>query len=231
MHGTAIAFEQYLKEMTPIYGDRFSALSAPDDNFFRFMSLPRVGDLIRRSLDDEVKQPRLHPYDSHPPIGTRIAVLEKLPPGIDPRREPLAAVLLDPGAGTESAPTSAWDEEVRRNFHIVRGWTVGNMPDLAPSLARVGGRLGTRWVADETAAQAGRDLLMAAMGLALLRAGWAIEETASATAKLRKGETVIDLGQEIDRLVSGEVDMAAWRKRWTGLGAVSLRLDALRRAA
>jgi hypothetical protein len=58
-----------------------------------------------------------------------------------------------------------------------------------------------------------------------------IAETASGPATLRKGENVIDPGQEIDRLVSGEVDAAAWRSKWTGLGAVSLRLDALRRAA
>jgi hypothetical protein len=252
VHGTAIAYAQYLKETTPVYGDRFTALSEPDDNFFRFMSLPRVSDLIRKSLDEELKNPQLHPYDSHPPVGMRIAVLDKMAPGIDPSREPLAAVLLDPGAGTETAPASAaappagsrpwedagaageqfrWEEEVRRNFHILRSWTIGNMPELAPSLAKVGGRLGTRWVADETAAQAGRDLLIAALGTALLRSGWVVEETASGSPTLRKGETVIDPGQEIDRLVSGEVDAVAWRSKWTGLGAVSLRLDALRRAA
>jgi heat shock protein HtpX len=252
VHGTAIAYGQYLKETTPVYGDRFTALSEPDENFFRFMSLPRVSDLIRKSLDEELKNPQLHPYDSHPPMGMRTAVLEKMPPGIDPSREPLAAVLLDPNAGTGTAAASAaappagsrpwedagaageqfrWEEEVRRNFHILRSWTIGNMAELAPSLAKVGGRLGTRWVADETAAQAGRDLLIAALGTALLRSGWMVEETASGSPTLRKGETVIDPGQEVDRLVSGEVDAAAWRSKWTGLGAVSLRLDALRRAA
>jgi hypothetical protein len=151
---------------------------------------------------------------------------------------PLTAVDASPSAGSrpwEAAGAEGeqyrWEDEVRRSFHMLRGWTIGSLPDLAPSLAKVGGRLGTRWVSDEAVARAGQDMLAAALGLALMRAGWAIEAAPSAQAVLRKGDRTIDPAAEIGHLVDGSIDAAGWRARWSGLGLASLRLDALRRAA
>jgi hypothetical protein len=124
-----------------------------------------------------------------------------------------------------------WEDEVRRNVHLLRNWTVGTLPDLAPSVARVGGRLGTRWVPDEAAARIGRDALAGALGLALLREGWAIEASPNGTFVVRKGETVVDPIKEIEQLADGSMDAASWRAKSTGMGVASLRLDALRRAA
>jgi hypothetical protein len=134
----------------------------------------------------------------------------------------------EPGA---AGAAYRWEDEVRRNFHLLRGWTIGNLPDLAPSLAKVGGHLGTRWVPDEAAAQSGREILTAALGTALLRAGWTIQESTSGSTVLQKDGNPINPRDEIDQLVDGATNAAAWRTKWTALGAVWLRLDALRRAA
>jgi heat shock protein HtpX len=257
VYGASVAYAQYCKENTPVYGDALTPRPIPDESFMRFLRLPRIGDAIRKAMEEELRHPKLHPFDSHPPLAARIAALEKLPPGNDTSTEPLAASLLDPvepseapSAAAAEVPVAAplagalpwedagargeqfrWDDDVRRNFHILRGWTVGTLPDLAPSVGKVGGKLGTRWVADDEAAHSGRALLAGALGLAMLRAGWAVEASASGTAVLRKGDAVIDPASEIDQIIEGSTDAAAWRARATDLGIASLRLDALRRAA
>ena len=251
VHGAAIAYKYYGRENTPIYHDGLTPQPEPDDNFMRFMRLPRIADAIRQGIAWELTNPKLDPYDSHPPLAARIAALEKLPPGNDTSHEPLAALLLDPSALAnpgvlEATPLAGalpwedagaagepfrWEDEVRRNYHLLRGWTVGTLPDLAPCLGKVGGRLGTRWVADESQARSGRELLSAALGLALLRGGWAIDGAQSETAVVRKGDAVVDPAKEIEQLTDGSTDAATWRAKSTTMGIASLRLDALRRAA
>jgi hypothetical protein len=86
-------------------------------------------------------------------------------------------------------------------------------------------------VPDEAAARSGRDVLAGALGLALLREGWAIEASPDGTVVVRKGDTVIDPAKEIEQLADGSIDAASWRAKSTGLGIASLRLDVLRRAA
>jgi hypothetical protein len=257
VYGASVAYEHFCRENTPVYGDALTPRPAPDDSFMRFLRLPRIGDAIRKAMDEELHHPKFDRYDSHPPLAARIAALEKLPAGHDTSTEPLAASLLDPIVSTNAAvstpapvPAAAplagalpwedagaggeqfrWDDDVRRNFHILRGWTVGTLPDLAPSLGKVGGKLGTRWVADEEAARSGRALLAGALGLAMLRAGWVVEASASGSAVVRKGDVVVDPTKEIEQMVDGSIDAAAWRAKATTLGIASLRLDALRRAA
>jgi Zn-dependent protease with chaperone function len=255
LHGAAIAYKYYARENTPIYGEGLSLLPEPDDSFMQYMRLPRIADAIRQGIDWELHNPTHDPYDSHPPLAARIAALEKLPPGNDTSQEPRAASLLDaiaPGsvASAGNAPEAApqagalpwqdagaggvqfrWEDDLRRNVHLLRNWTVGTLPDLAPSLARVGGRLGSRWVADENAARGGRDLLAGALGLALLHGGWAVEVSAPGSVVLRKGDTVIDPTKEIEQLADGSMNAAGWRAKSTSWGITAVRFDALRRAA
>jgi heat shock protein HtpX len=255
VHGASIAYKYWVRETTPVYAGGLMELPDPDGDFMHFMRLPRITDVIRQGIQYELTNPTLDPYDSHPPLATRIAALQRLPPGNDTSHEPLAASLLDAvaeGSGVASAtsPEAApqagalpwedagvgsqqfrWDDEVRRNVHVLRNWTIGTLPDLVPSVGRVGGRLGTRWVPDEAAARSGRDLLAGALGLALLRDGWAIEASAEGTIIVRKGDTVIDPVAEIEELADGSMDAASWRAKSASLGIASLRLDALRRAA
>jgi hypothetical protein len=132
------------------------------------------------------------------------------------------------GAGSEQF---RWDDEVRRNVHVLRNWTIGTLPELAPSVGRVGGRLGTRWVPDEATARSGRDFLAGALGLALLRDGWTIEASANGTVIVRKGDSVLDPVKEIAQLADGSMDGASWRAKSTGMGIASLPLDGLKRAA
>jgi hypothetical protein len=187
-------------------------------------------------------------------LAARIAALAKYPAGDNPGPEPAAVALLDaqPVAPAGASPTMqtavgsrpmpwedagpandqvSWDDEVRRNFQIIRGWTVGSLPELVPSVAVVGGRLGTRFVSDEAAAERGRTLLAAALGLAMLRVGWSAEPSAEGRSVLRKGGTVLDPRSEIDQLASGATDAAGWRAKTTSLAIGGLRLDALRQAA
>jgi len=152
------------------------------------------------------------------------------PSADEPTAAPAAGALPWEDAGAGSAQFR-WEDEVRRNVHLLGNWTVGTLPDLAPSVARVGGRLGTRWVPDETAARTGRDLLAGALGVALLREGWAIEASPNGTVLVKKGDTVIDPIKEIEQLADGSMDATSWRAKSTGMGIASLRLDALLRAA
>jgi hypothetical protein len=86
-------------------------------------------------------------------------------------------------------------------------------------------------VPDEAVARTGRDVLAGALGLALLRDGWAIEVSPEGTVVVRKGDAVIDPVKEIEQLADGSMDAASWRAKSTGMGIASLRLDALLRAA
>jgi Zn-dependent protease with chaperone function len=250
-HGAAIAYRYYARENTPVFDGGLNLPPEADENFMQFMRQPRVTDVIRKGIQYELTNPTPDPYDSHPPLAARIAALARLAPGNDTSHEPLAASLLDP-IGSQSADASAavppagalpwedagtgsvqfrWEDDVRRNVPLLRNWTVGTLADLAPSVARVGGQLGTRWVANEASARAGRDLLAAALGLALLREGWAIEASPNGTVTVRNGDAVIDPVRDIEQLADGSMDAADWRAKSTGMGIASLRLDALRRAA
>lgn len=255
VHGASIAYKYWVRETTPVYADGLTELPEPDDDFMHFMRLPRITDVIRKGMQYELTNPTVDPYDSHPPLAARIAALQRLAPGNDTSHEPLAASLLDPiAAGSAAASANAataapasgalpwedagagsvqfrWEDEVRRNVHLLRNWTVGTLTDLAPSVARVGGRLGTRWVPDEAAARTGRDVLAGALGLALLREGWAIEASPNGTVVVRKGETVIDPINEIEQLADGSMDAVSWSAKSTAMGIASLRLDAFLRAA
>jgi hypothetical protein len=254
VHGAAIAYKYYARENTPVYAEGLAPLPEPDESFMHYLRLPRIADVIRQGIQYELTNPTADPYDSHPPLAARIAALTRLAPGNDTSGEPLAASLLDPVASAsaaisavaEAAPQAGalpwedagagsvqfrWEDDARRNVHLLRNWTVGTLSDLAPSVARVGGRLGTRWVANEDAARSGRDLLAGALGLALLREGWAIEASPNGTVIVHKGDAVIDPTREIEQLASGSTDAASWRAKSTALGIASLRLDALRRAA
>ncbi len=255
VHGASIAYKYYARENMPIYADGLAPPPEPDDNFMHYLRLPRISDVIRQGIQYELTNPTLDPYDSHPPLATRIAALQRLPAGNDTSHEPLAVSLLDPieaggaaisGTAPEAAPQPGalpwedagagsvqfrWEDDVRRNVPLLRKWTIGTLPGLAPSIGRVGGRLETRWVANEEAARSGRGLLAGALGLALLRDGWAIEGSPTGTIIVRKGDSVIDPVKEIEQLADGSMDAAGWKAKSTGMGIASLRLDALPRAA
>ncbi|HYY45967.1 MAG TPA: M48 family metallopeptidase [Candidatus Angelobacter sp.] len=254
LYGASKAYDYFRRENTGVLVDHLIAGPDPDESFLRYMQLPRIGALIRQSLDYELAHPKPHPFDSHPVLAARIAFLKKFPPGNDSSREPLAFSLLDPLPfdSTSSSPVRnqpvpaagampwedagagsgqfRWEEDVRRNFHILRGWTVGSLPDLVPSVAVVGGHLGPRFVPDDAAAQSGRELLAAALALALQRVGW-VADVAEGRSVLRKGEAVVDPRAEVEQLATGGVDASAWRAKTTALGIGALRLDALRPAA
>lgn len=253
-YGAAIAYELYRRENTGIYVDHMVAGPLPDDAFMQYMQLPRVSAAIRNALEEELAHPRPRPFDSHPTLAARIAAVQKFPPGPDPSHEPLASSLLDSalsavGSLQATMPQATpafgalpwqdagaagdqfrWEDELRRSFHLLRGWTVGSLSDLVPSIAMVGGHLGTRWVPDEAAAESGRELLAGSLGLALIRAGWVIE-VLDGRSVLRKGEVTIDPRHEIEQLATGALDAAAWRTKTASLGIASLRLDVLRQAA
>src|SRR5204862_206525 len=124
------------------------------EGFQRFLSEPDVKDAVDKAAEEHLAQARSDPYDSHPPDNQRIAALVAMPDvtpeggasapastlvdGIDGIEPFLLIGILRSGiqlrqirwqdAGTY-AMLPVYVDRVRRQAHLLRGYTVGWLPE------------------------------------------------------------------------------------------------------
>lgn len=64
------------------------------EGFSRFIASTSVARAVSDSIDQELKEGKSNPYDTHPPLRERIAAAESFPPRAQPTPDPPAISLL-----------------------------------------------------------------------------------------------------------------------------------------
>jgi len=91
--GAAIAFAPYWsQEVAPVL--RAGFLPPIAEGFRRFVASEPVTKAVAAELERILRAAITHPFDSHPPLGERLAVLEEYPAGEPPPDEPPALALV-----------------------------------------------------------------------------------------------------------------------------------------
>lgn len=94
VHGAGRTFGHYWSgEAVPVLSAGF--LPSLTDGFRRFLDERPIAEAVARSVAEEIAEGRADPYDTHPPLRERVAVLGGLPRGEAPAGDPSALTLLD----------------------------------------------------------------------------------------------------------------------------------------
>jgi len=236
--GAALAYDGYWREeVVPVLSAGF--LPPLADGFEQFLREPRVADAVNRATQEEMKAPRIDPYDSHPSLADRLKALEGLPPGPEPASEPPALSLLENASGAE-VPLAAsllkpgtpalrpvswpdvgievqvpyWEARVRREAQLLAGQTVATIPQLM---------LPSDW--DAGARRTRQVTIGAALAVALVGSGWTLESLPGAVPVLHRGADRVEPFGIVEDLSSGKLSAQGWQERAGALGIANLRLS------
>lgn len=168
IHGVGPAFNAYWhNECAPVLNAGYRPPFT--EGFHQFVQAGEVAAAINRQLEEQLKDGKVNPYDTHPPLKERIAAVEHLAAGNTGPDDPPATTLLNNVADLENrliaslvAPTAAaklkpidWDEVssrvylpewtklLRTNAAALSNVTPESLPQLAKNLKTFGLRLRT----------------------------------------------------------------------------------------
>ena len=155
LYPTGLAFEAYWgSELEPLLSLGFRPPLA--EGFQAFLLAPGIFSSMQEALVEEMAQSDPHPYDTHPSLKDRIAVLETLPAPANPLDDRSALTLLENLEGLEREmlavlygeeragkfrdvdwqETAAraflpmWQDMVRYHAKALSGLRLGQLPDL-----------------------------------------------------------------------------------------------------
>jgi heat shock protein HtpX len=231
-----------------LYGGFLPPIAA---GFSRFLASPQVAFNVQLRLGLEIKNAKVQPYDSHPPLRDRIAAIKDLevePSSEDP--EP-ALVLLNDCEGQELRllshlnsglapnvlrPVSweeygstvlipAWQSWVTQYPSLIKDVTTGNLRqalDRVPQVAPYIRDPEGMLLRPQQREERARFLLCAAFAMALLRHGWTLHASPG-ELYLSRGEDCCDPFSAIRRLQDGSLPSVKWVAQCQELGIVELR--------
>jgi Zn-dependent protease with chaperone function len=235
--GAALAYDGYWREdLVPTLNAGFRPPLA--DGFTQFLRQPNVVAAIDRATQEEMKTPRVHPYDSHPSLPDRLRALQALPPGPDPSDDPPAVTLLENEAAVEplliarllkpGAPPLQplswedvgsrvqlpfWQERARRESQVLAGHTIAEIPEMVPPAT---------WDAPSR-----RERLLtlgAGLAVALVKAGWTVESLPGTTPTMRRNADAVEPFTLVQELAQEKLQPAEWIERSTALGISGIQL-------
>jgi heat shock protein HtpX len=236
--GAALAYDGYWRnEVVPVLNAGF--LPPLADGFTQFLREPRIADAVDKATQEEMRAPRIDPYDSHPSLPDRIKALEGLPPGPEPASEPPALSLLDNASGAEQPLAASllkagapalrpvawpdvgievqvpyWEARVRREARLLAGQTVANIPRLMTA---------SNW--DDDSKRTRLVTVGAALAVALVASGWTLESLPGAAPVLHRGAESIEPFGVLEEMVDGKLTGQGWQERAGALGIANLRLS------
>ena len=192
VHGAGLAFQSYwANECAPVLHAGFHPPLV--EGFQRFVRAGAVAEFIAKHLDEEMKEGKANPYDTHPPLKERVAAVAALPAGEVAADDPPAISLLEevPAlenqllaaiAGAEQAgklKPIAWDDVcakvylpqwaklLKANAAGLGGITPESLPKWASELPAWGQRF-VQITGEKVADQAAGNLAGAVIGSALM---------------------------------------------------------------
>jgi Zn-dependent protease with chaperone function len=236
----APAYDDYLQtELRPLV--QAGCLPPVAAGFDRYLRHPRIAALMQTAASDRTTGAEVGEYDTHPPMADRIAALERLPrstPAVSVASQGAVLTELDRhakalmrytlgaetmsrlkpitwGEAGEAVYARRWRETAEHFAEWLGARTVDGMPAGRKAFMQLGSALVEKREVDVTAddcvARAGY-VLTAALGAALLRAGWVLETGPGQPLEVVKGGERLDPGMVMARLAEEESGAAEeWR--------------------
>jgi peptidase M48-like protein len=251
INGAAMAWPTYWNtEVSPVLSD--GSLPAVADGFRRFVSAPGIARQIEQKLEEAVQKPQQNPYDTHPPLPSRIAALERMPEALDaPDARPALCLLNDLPATelsfvqdripdlraralnyvswddiTLRVTIPAWQKAVQTHATVLRGVTTDLLLDQIPKLREIGSDIpdpkGMLLTAAQRTQRAAR-LFAAALALMLVQSGWTVQ-VQPGVFHMRRGDLELNPFLVLDQMLNGKISREAWLAQCRELGISGLSL-------
>ena len=252
VHGMAPAFDAFWRsECAPVLQAGFRPPLA--DGFGQFIQAGPIAEAINKHVDEELKNGKANPYDTHPPLKDRIAAVEKFPAGEIPASDPPALCLLEdvPAlesellitiAGPETAQKlkpvlwcdvgaqvhqSQWKKLVESNAKALKGITPESLPQLAADLKQFGLQLvdygGMRPPADKAPGLAAF-VTGASLAILLLNNGATAKSSPGNPLTISLGGIAIEPFTILPALASGKITAETWAQQCAQLGITGKEL-------
>lgn len=245
IHAAGLAFSAYWREeFVPVINAGFEVPLVA--GFQQFSSNDRVSALVGKAIQQELANPTVDPFDSHPPLAERIAAVEHLPAGPPPDdQSPALGLLGDPRAAEHALLLSVlkpgvalreldWARvatevilpQMRKRVEtygkLLSGATVAQLPELAERAAGLGRDIvtlqGRNLPPDADTTPWGIALLADSLTVALASNGWTIEAPPGALVSVRRNSDLIEPHATVESLAGKEADAEGWRRRVETLG-------------
>jgi Zn-dependent protease with chaperone function len=215
----------------------------------RFLVADDVASSLREHVDKEMRGGTPNEYDSHPPLGERLAALEPL--AVDPVGEsgPMASTLLrdldqleadflrlifvDPSK-VASLKTIDWRDTAtevylpqwRRNIgphvEVLRGVGLQQIPSIAGSFPFFTKQLDLKEVNVDQRIDAAKAIVGCALAVRLSDDGWSCDADPGQPVTLTKGDRTIAPFSVLARLDNGELTEQEWSSAIAGIEDQSL---------
>ena len=259
VHGVAPAFDAYwVNECAPVLNAGFRPPLA--EGFQQFVQAGSVAAAIDKHLDEELKEGKVDPYDTHPPLKERIAAVQNLPPGEFGSDDPPATTLLadvptlenellaalvnpdsagklkpiDWGQVGEQVYVPEWTGLVKANTAALSGVTPESLPQLASDIKAFGKRcrdhVGATPV-DENAEGLASGVIGAALSVLLMNRGAKVDAMPGQSIVVTIGSATIEPFSVLRLLADGKLPPADWSRQCTEMGIQQVDLGKVPTAA
>ena len=239
-----VAYEAYwASEVVPLLSNGFRPPLAA--GLTQFLNSEQVAKSLGEHIEEELREGKSDPYDSHPPLRDRIAALATLTPGVVETSTTPASTLIrnldklendlllsfgiDPAliaklatirweeAGVR-AYLPVWRKQVEENKEALRDVRFSGLWDVAAMLPRFAARLQIRDVPREQQPAAAEGILGCALAVRLSDDGWVVDARPGMPVTMTKGERTIQPFSVPSRLAKGEMSAEAWLDECTSAG-------------
>ena len=249
VHSASFAYRSYwIGELGPVLG--FGYLPPVTPGFAQFLECPHVTAGMDALVNHSEAAGETDPYDTHPSLRDRVAALAPLPTGAVADSRPAIALLRDllkwerrvlaavseDLAGLKSIDWSdvgekvyvpLWRQRLEHHGKLLSGRTVATVPATRAELIRIGRATFAKHEEAQDKESIGRawQLVIAAIGLALVSNGWTVHAAPGREVILRRGGEELRPYTELNAVVEGKVQPADWLSRCAALGIDQLSLE------
>ncbi len=237
VHASALAWPAYWKtEVAPMLNS--GRLPSITDGFSQFLTAPTIAKGVKQGLDEQIRDGKADPYDSHPPLCDRISAADRLSlDSPEQDRRPAWILLgdmslaelnflhalnpdlpknaLQPVSWEESASAVIipnWIEVVAEYADQLQGMTIGNLPETLGKIPAIAANMrdpkGMLLTPEQRVAGA-RRLVATAFALALVNNGWTLHSLPGVFHLERNGEQLQPF-ELIVQLSDGVIRNEAW---------------------
>jgi Zn-dependent protease with chaperone function len=247
VHLAAVGFNAYMNnELGPVI---MAGMRSPFlDGFNQFRGVESVRTAAQKNLEEELKEARGNPYDTHPALKDRIGALERIQSTPSPEDSRLALELLsNPGRfepellevmtgrhDLKPVPWSevgekvfipSWRKNVNPHFKKLSGKTVADVFGLAQSPESFIRLIAPDASVDEaTQKSATIGILGSALCVTLYDQSWRVSAALGEKIRFSKDQSVVEPFDLIQAVIEVRLDRAGWDLALGSLGAVPLAI-------
>jgi heat shock protein HtpX len=245
IHAAGLAFGSYLNELGAVLFH--GSLPPVAEGFSRFLEGSETRAALHRVTEEELRQDRADPYDSHPPLRQRLDALKDAPhkPALVPdpaaiellRNEPFLEVALLTQTARVDVPSlkpigwndvgSVWLAIWQKRCQEERRALAEITPDMLPLVCQ-DPAVYERRLRPPKPGVSRLDVLSGVIGAALVvvlaRRGWALDAGLGEPVVVSKDGSTIEPFEVLPRLLDGRLTGEAWQQTCDEAGIVGIEM-------